>query len=768
MKKSTTLKAAAFLACGLAAAACTHRPDNLSACWSFDEPSGGFATETVSGKTDSIRYIFLEREPHSDPVRRQGVKGNALDFDGFSSYIRRDASGFRFPEGSFTISVWVAPRAFEHGDEGKLSAIINQQDPEQKKGFVLGIFRHGKWSFQMGDGNEWCEIWDDGHPIPRREWSFLTASFNAGQKCLSLYLNGEKIVSQTIVAGKVQPADEPLIIGRHNQPARDGRTLLNMFCGLMDELSIFNEAMDDKAVRQLFRSYSKPWGRRIPALSYGDIKIDREKYRNDPNRPQLHANPPGHWMNEPHAPFYYNGKYHLTYQHNPTGPYWHNIHWGHWVSDDLVHWKDVPEAIFPEDNEVAPDGIWSGSATFDAEGRPVLVYTFGNWSKERNQGVALAFPKDPSDPELKAWSPLPRTTIEQQEGQGITGEFRDPFAWRDAESGKWYMLVGSGISGKGGTAWAYESGNLTDWSPKGAFYLSDYDAYPFLGDKWELPVFLPLGKYPDGETRYVFIVSPKGYRQNVEVYYWLGRFDRENCRFIPDDAEPLYWDYGGNRFIGPSGFIDPKGRALIFTVVGGSGTGWAGTCGFPSHIFLDADGKLGVRPIEELSSLRKRSLLSRENISVEEARTAAAVIKGDLLEIELEMELRGASRAGLSVRRSPDGQEETLLYHDVRDGKLLGDTSKSSVQGGRFSGFRRRSTDEREELRNRFTLEPGESLKMHVFVDKSLIQAYVNDRNTITTWAYPSLPESNRIGIIADGSAFVKALRIWELQSIYY
>ena len=71
------------------------------------------------------------------------------------------------------------------------------------------------------------------------------------------------------------------------------------------------------------------------------------------------------------------------------------------------------------------------------------------------------------------------------------------------------------------------------------------------------------------------IISPKGYRENVEVYYWLGRFDKVNYKFIPDDEEPQYWDYGIHKFIGPSGFIDPKtGRVLIFTITaGGHGTG---------------------------------------------------------------------------------------------------------------------------------------------------------------------------------------------------
>lgn len=743
------------------AVSCSKVPAGLSSHWAFDEANGKIAVDDVAQYADSIQYIFNDRDPKSDPIRRKGVTGSALEFDGFSSFISRDASSFAFPEGSFSVSVWVAPRTFDNGDEGKLSAIINQQDMDKKQGFCLGMYRHGRWSFQMGDGNEWYEVWDEGNLLVKRGWSFLTAVFDSNTGIISLFLNGEKISSVDTECSGVCLSDNPLVIGKHNNPAVDGRSVVSMFNGLMDELCIFSTALSDKEVADLFKSYLRSHKGRIPELPYDDIKLDREKYRGDLYRPEMHANPPAHWMNEPHAPYYYNGKYHLTYQHNVTGPYWHNIDWGHWVSDDLVHWKDLPLAIEREENEVAPDGIWSGSATFDKDGVPVLVYTFGNWNKERNQGVALAFPKDKDDPELKEWEPLPHTTIEQQEGQGITGEFRDPFAWRDNESGKWYMLVGSGIQGKGGTAWAYESDNLQDWSLKGPFYLSNYKEYPFLGDKWELPVFLPLGKYPDGETRYILIVSPKGYLQNVEVYYWLGRFDKENVRFIPDDEEPLYWDYGGNRFIGPSGFIDPKGRALIFTVVGGNGAGWSGTCGFPSNIFLDENGKLGVKPIEELNSLRVEQLYSAENKTFNQVNSELKEVKGNMLEIYVEMDSKDADKFGIKVLKDPSGQEESLFYYDSINKKLLKDNTKSQLRSPMSSmastntpvrpmNNARRSTDQRDGLRNHFELN-DETLKMHIYIDKALIQTYVNDRNTITTWAYPTLLDARGIEIFAEG-----------------
>jgi sucrose-6-phosphate hydrolase SacC (GH32 family) len=533
-------------------------------------------------------------------------------------------------------------------------------------------------------------------------------------------------------------------------------------------LKIYDYALPGPEIAASYKAYLANHQNKIPAVTYNEIKIDRAQYRDDPNRPQYHAIPPGAWMNEPHAPFFYNGKYHLTYQHNPTGPYWHQIHWGHWVSDDLVHWYDVPEAIFPDSNSVAPDGVWSGSAAFDEKGRPAYFYTFGDWSKVRNQGVALAHSKDAADTNLTEWTKDPKPLITQMEGQGLTGEFRDPFAWKDTTDNEWYLLVGSGIEGKGGTAWIYVSGDFHEWKLKGPFYLSDYEKYPFLGSIWELPVFLPLGKYDNGETKYVMIISPKGYKQNVEVYYWLGRFDKKNYRFIPDNEAPQYWDYGVRQFIGPSGFIDPKtGRALIFSIAaGGFGPGWAAGCAsFPANIFLDKNGDLGVKPIDELKTLRKKQLVSIADKSFEEANNILKTIKGDMLEVIVEME-SPAEKYGMEVRRSPDGEEETGFIYDAGKKKLFADISKSSLKRNRRRSFT--GTDNRPDVLNHFDLKE-QSLSMHIFLDKSLLQAYINDEKTITTWIYPTLDTSKGLALWSEsGIGKVKSLRVWAMSSVYY
>ena len=82
--------------------------------------------------------------------------------------------------------------------------------------------------------------------------------------------------------------------------------------------------------------------------------------------------------------------------------------------------------------------------------------------------------------------------------------------------------------------------------------------------------------------------------------------DSINNRFIQDDEVPQDWDYRIQTFIDPSGMVDPKiGRALIFTITaGGRGPGWSVNASFPTHIFLDKNGNIDVKPIKEMQSLR--------------------------------------------------------------------------------------------------------------------------------------------------------------------
>jgi fructan beta-fructosidase len=101
---------------------------------------------------------------------------------------------------------------------------------------------------------------------------------------------------------------------------------------------------------------------------------------NEPHRPQIHFSPQAKWMNDPNGMVYYNGTYHLFYQYYPDSTVWGPMHWGHATSQDLVHWKHLPIALYPD----SLGYIFSGSAVADLnntsglgkDNKPPLVAIF--------------------------------------------------------------------------------------------------------------------------------------------------------------------------------------------------------------------------------------------------------------------------------------------------------------------------------------------------------------------------------------------------------
>lgn len=749
----------------------------LIACWSFDDGMGKLARDEVSGLPDPVHYLLNDAEfvPARDPQwRTSGVRGGALLFDGCSTWVRREAGLAPVLDSAMTAAVWVAPRSFEGGEEGGLSAIVNRHNREQGEGYLLGLYRHGSWSLQLGLAGDWTELWAaEEHSVPAWQWSHLAATYDSSDGSMKLYLNGREAASRCVAPGKpIRLCGEDLLIGRNNGAVLLGDSFpLHMFDGLMDELRLYDRALSGEEILSMYREDLEVHGGAIPAVPYDQIRLDRTPFLKDRHRPGYHASPPCHWMNEPHAPFYYNGQYHLFYQHNPRGPYFHQIHWGHWVSDDLVFWRDLPIALAPE-RGTDPDGVWSGSAAYDASGRPVLFYTAGDHRYVPNQWVAVARPaacgdrgSEATDPDLIRWDKDPRPLVKLEEGIRGVGDFRDPFVWR--EDGRWYMLVGSSTEEHRGTAYGYVSEDMEHWEFKGSFYDADSQAYPYLGPIWELPVLLPLGEDRCGRKRYVFLISPVGPGSDVEIYYWMGGFDQDRMRFLPDTPAPELMDFGDFHFTGPSGMKDPKtGRSLLFTICQGDRTdrmnylsGWAHNAGLPVELFLREDGRLGLKPIEELAKLRTELLVSCMGESVDEVNVKLAEELGQepMLELRIEFESNAAGPIGLKVRQSPDGSEETRLFYDPRTGTFGVDRTRTSA-------------DPREICRGvqsgKLELN-GESLKLHVYLDHSILEAYANDLKSVTTRCYPASPDAYGIEVWGEGGAVIRSLEIWRLRSIY-
>lgn len=742
---------------------------SLIASWSFDEGQGNKAWDIVSGKEDNITFALAKGrfQPPQHPVWRPGLSGTALSFDGYSTYIRRWSGEVGKPTDALSIAAWIAPRTYDIDYDHRLCPIVNQHNRDLRQGYVFGLYKHGSWSLQLGLGNEWVEVWCHDRPIPKNRWSFVAAVYDKGNGTLKLFLNGVEAASLTHPgAASISPCEADLLVGRHNEEAvLDGPFVKNHFDGLMDEVRIYSRSLRGEEVLHLYREVLELHGGLIPEIPSEHLMISRELFSRDRHRPQFHLSPPGHWMNEPHAPIYYNGRYHLFYQSNPRGPFWQSIHWGHWVSDDLVHWRDLPPALAPEPG-IDSDGIWSGSAALDENGVPALFYTAGNFNLNPDQCVALArstFVED-GDPDLVRWVKRQTPLAVQPQGvEALPGMFRDPFVWK--EDGRWIMLVGGGLIERGGTAFVYVSENMEDWIYKGTFCVSDFAKYPHLGTGWELPVLLPLKQGGRNTGKHVFLISPWGTGAKMIVHYWIGTYDAANLRFNPDDDEPRPIDVGDIHFTGPSGMVDPiTGRSLLFTIAQGERTseleydsGWAHSAGMPVSLHLRNDGRLGVEPIREVEQLRDRLLLQLSDVSMDEANRRLQDIHGDLLEIDIVFQVGSANRYGLSVRRSPEGEEEIELFYDRLRERLGVDRNHSTLDSReRPNGIQEGSL----ELR-------GEPLHMRIFVDRSLIETYANGLKSLTTRTYPSRTDADGIRLFADAELRIESLRIWSMLPIF-
>ncbi|MFC4324314.1 GH32 C-terminal domain-containing protein [Litchfieldia salsa] len=732
----------------------------LIAHWSFDEGKGSEVTDEIQGKQYPIHYVFKDNHTHlyQDPQWRNGIKGSSLLFDGYSTWIERKGGIISEIEKEFTVEAWVAPRSFGGNEDERLTAVINQHNLEKKQGFILGIHRHGKWSLQIGTNQNWIQVWADGYPLPKNKWSYITATFNGVIGIIRLYLNGEKVAEGQIEANStVSKCEENLLIGKNNHPIWiEDVFSLNMFSGLIDDVKVHNRELSSIEVYANYKSYLSPFNGEIPYIPYHEICIERNIYDSDYHRPKYHLTAPGLWMNEPHSPLYFKGKYHLFYQHNPHGPYWGNIQWGHWVSEDLVHWRDLPIALETEDDGLAPDGIWSGNAAYDEEGLPVLFFTAGNLEKTPNQMVGLArcVYEDDGDLNLTNWVKHPTPIIVQPQGLGLHYDgFRDPFVWKEGDT--WYQIVGSGIEGKCGTAIVFTSTNLVDWDYRGLLYDDLEQNYPYLGEVWELPILFPIG-----EGKHIFIISPVGIGADVEVFYWIGKWDKDQFRFIPDCEEPQLMDLGDFNFTGPSAMIDQKtGRLILFTIAQGQRSlkeeyeaGWAHNGGLPVELWLRQDGRLGLKPIEELEALRGDKVVSIQGKSKDEVNEIIQGVKSNMLEIRLEIQAESATQFGIKVLKSPKGKEETLIFYDKEVEKLnvvkQKEHSPIETQGG--------------SLRIN-----GENMKLHIYLDCSMVECYANELKSLTTRVYSSSLDAKGLEIWGNGNFTVVSMDAWEMKSIH-
>ncbi|WP_143671791.1 glycoside hydrolase family 32 protein, partial [Streptomyces caniscabiei] len=221
-------------------------------------------------------------------------------------------------------------------------------------------------------------------------------------------------------------------------------------------------------------------------LAPQDAAADTPPY-SETYRPQFHFTPEKNWMNDPNGLVYYKGEYHLFYQYNPSGNSWGDMSWGHAVSPDLVHWRELPLALSHDDEEM----VFSGSAVVDENNttgfgtrkNPPMVAVYTSHDKTTGtQAQSLAYSADRG-----------RTWTKYQGNPVIdigSRDFRDPKVQWYAPTKSWLMTVSLSAEHK---VRFYSSKNLKDWTQ-----LSEFGPAGATGGVWECPDLFPLAV--DGDT----------------------------------------------------------------------------------------------------------------------------------------------------------------------------------------------------------------------------------------------------------------------------
>ena len=713
--------------------------------------------------------------------RSEGISGGCLLLDGASTYISYNRNDITLEGKALTVSVWIAPRMFEWDDPNAAengtdspTGILSQSNKEQKQGVLLGYERYGRLTFQVGTGDDWLTVWSNGDNLQRYAWNLITATFDAEAGEMCLYLNGELIASRSVPKGAEIAAAKraPLLIGRNGEAERLTAGYLNVASGYIDELKLYSTALSEQEIADSYKSV------KVPEITFSEIWL-QNILGDDYTRPQFHGGPYQFWMNEPHAPVYYNGVYHLFFQENMTGSYWRNICWGHLVSPDLVNWKPVREAIVPMEDSVVPDGVWSGGATLDRNGVPLLFFTAGNDSFREveglisNQNIGVAYPADLSDPELTDWIVCDELAVIQQNGQGRAGEFRDPHIWKEGET--WCMLVCSGSTKTtGGTALLYTTDTLElqddgtvamNWQYKGPVYEMPNQSALY-GTSWELPIILPVTNEAGTITKYFFEISPAPASiADNKVYYWLGDFDLATGKFTPDEAfagEPHLLDYGANVFTGPSCLVDPvSGNIYMFSIMQDQrgaaeqgASGWAHTVGLARRIWLNDEGTdLCMAPIEALHSLENQVLIDEKNLSLDEANAKLAEVAEDMLYIRMDVDVSTADQFGITLLQGGKWDETSYLY-DTKSGLIQGRTENKG-EGAKVKSVSGALANE------------DSILTVEIYLDRSLAEAFFENSKAISIRAYPENPDSQTISLFAKGNVKIVSIYVATMASIF-
>ena len=530
-------------------------------------------------------------------------------------------------------------------------------------------------------------------------------------------------------------------------------------------------------------------GLKKDALAVNLVKLSNtfDTTNTDYYRPSYHFTPLYGWMNDPNGMVYKDGEYHLYFQYNPYGSKWGNMHWGHAVSKDLVHWEHLDPAIARD-----PVGhIFSGSSVIDKKntagfGKNAIIAIYTNNSVNHDEVQCLAYSNDNG------------RTFTKYEGNPVLTpfdglkDFRDPKVFWYEKGKCWYMIVSADKEMR-----LYKSKNLKKWNYVSAFgkgigqqpcqyECPDFFQLPVNGDKKKMKWVMTMN------------INPGCWFGGSATEYFVGDFDGK--KFTCPDANEVKWlDWGKDHYATVT-FSNTGDRVLGITWM----SNWQyanltpfkqnrGANGLPRELKLyEKNGKyyISENVAPEVYALRKetKDLADASVADAKDLKGVAANMNG-AFEIEADVTPDANGIAGIEI--SNNKRERTMIYFDMKQGKVVMDRTESGLSDfGKqavphdieLAWDKQRAAEGKEPARiansinykNDFALATWAPLSLcengkktyhvDIFVDKSSVELFVDGgRIAMTNLVFPVAPYENVKLYTQGGKAEFKNLKVHKL-----
>lgn len=434
------------------------------------------------------------------------------------------------------------------------------------------------------------------------------------------------------------------------------------------------------------------------------------------HRPSYHFLPEKNWMNDPNATIYFNGENHLFYQYNPTDWHWGNLHYGHAVSTDLLHWKHMPVAMAPALDR-GETHCYSG-CSYVNNGQIELFYTsVGAGDRCQNSGSQQWVATTEDGIHWQQIKENPVMTNDIVPGAKLT-EWRDPFVFE--WNGGHYALVAGIVNGIYGAIHLYKTEDFRTWT-----YVSEFFRNTCAKEVMECPNLVVFG------DRVLFIHSI----WDIRVLRWyVGRIDENMQLEVYNQGSVDFGDFFASQISS-----DSKGRTLMWgwlredprrgLLTDGE---WAGAQAIPRVISINEKNELVQQRLPEFETLRR----TKEHVTLENF-SGKKVLDTRALAAEVTAHVETENVFSIRVLEESGGKEYTEIVVNPREGTFYAPMEESSLL---------KKVDKRPILGTFCKKEDG--VDLDILIDHSVAEIFVNGSSCMALRVYPTL-EGDGISIIS-------------------